>query len=241
MRLNKAIAQSGYCSRRKADLLIQKNAIKVNDVIISNFNYQVTKNDVIKVNDVILEVNLKKLYFLFNKPKKVISSHYDPQHRKIIFDYFKNEKTKLDFVGRLDYFSRGLMIITNDGELKQKLSHPRYHVKKIYHVKIKGLINQNQLQKLNQGLDVDGSKRILSCHAKIITANQQKNFTILEITLTEGKNRQIRKMLSFLHFQVQDLCRVQINNLILPPNLKPGQYISLTKKQIASILPKLFD
>jgi 23S rRNA pseudouridine2605 synthase len=228
-RIQKIIASSGICSRRAAEKLILEGRVKVdgNTVILGE------KAD-ISINKITVDdkpiFHEKKVYLLFYKPKNVITSMSDPEGRPIISDYIKI-KGRVFPVGRLDFDSEGLLILTNDGEFANKLIHPRYKLEKCYRVKITGKIEKSSILKLEQGISFDGIKYQ---PAKVNIIKQNENTTWLEIIIKEGKYHQVKNMISAIGSSVLKLKRIRIGSLTLS-GLKEGKYRTLTNKEILSL------
>lgn len=219
-RLQKIIAESGYCSRRKAEELISSGHVSVNGFQITELGFKANASDVIKIDGKTL-VREEKIVYLLNKPKNVISSASDDKGRTTVVDLI-DSKYRLYPLGRLDYDSSGLILLSNDGELMQKLIHPKYEVEKVYEVTIDGLIKPNHIEKLERGVRIDN---YISAPAKIelLKQNENKYTSFLNVTIHEGKNREIRKMFASLGYKVIKLHRIKEANIELG-NLKSGEY-----------------
>ncbi len=229
MRLQKYIALCGVASRRKAEELIKQNRVKVNDVIINEMGHLVDEeSDVVKVDNNIISQAEKKLYYAFNKPKGVISSSADEKGRKCVLDYFSGENTRLFTVGRLDYDSSGLILVTNDGEFANHVTHPKYESEKSYEVKINGSLPENILNNMRKGMMIEGYK---TSPAKVKAKKLGADAQFIEITIREGRNRQIRKMIELSGAQVKSLHRVSVGSVRLN-DLKPGEYRRLSHSEI---------
>lgn len=227
MRINKFIASLGVCSRRKADELILKGKVKLNGNIVSSMGIDVSETDKIEVDGKILNQTENLVYFMLNKPKSVICSSSDEKSRKTVLDIVKSQE-RIYPVGRLDYESEGLILLTNDGDLAYKLTHPKMQIPKTYIVKIKGDIKESELAVLRNGVKI-GEVKYNKCKIKVISS--EKNSTKLEIILTEGKNREIRKMLDFIGKEVLLLKRVKIADLKLG-SLNRGEYRPLKDYEV---------
>ncbi len=230
MRLNKYLAASGVASRRESDKLINEGKVTVNGKIAS-LGIDVNEDDKIFVNG--LQVTPKKNeYYILNKPKGYICSVSDEKGRKTVIDLLPVNVGRIYPVGRLDYDSEGLLILTTDGELAQHLTHPSNSVPKTYLVKIEGTINETALNPIRSGIEIDGyiTKK---CKAHIVETN--KEYTKIHITLTEGKNREIRKMFSAIGREVMLLKRIKIGELSLR-GLDRGSYRKLNKQEIAYLM-----
>lgn len=224
MRLNKYIANHNVASRRKADELIEKGRVLVNGNK-AQLGQQVTADDQITVNGKNLPSSVKPLYYLLHKPTGYLSTAKDDQDRRTVLDLVPN-KSRLYPVGRLDYDSEGLMLLTNDGELTYHLTHPKFQVEKVYKVLVKGLPSAKRLDQLRNGVMVDGKK---TAPAQVEIIQKQPDRTWLEFTLHEGKNRQIRKMCHKISHPVVRLIRLKLGPYSLG-ELKPGEYQETTNK-----------
>ena len=227
MRINKYIASSGVCSRRKADELIKQGKVKVNNKIVINLGDDITPNDKVEVLGNIISINQNLVYFLLNKPKGVICSASDEKGRKTVLDIVKTNE-RIYPIGRLDYDSEGLILLTNDGELSYKLTHPKMQISKTYVVKIKGDIKESELAVLRNGVKIENIK-YNKCKIKVLSKDATN--TKLEIVLTEGKNREIRKMFEFIGKEITLLKRTKIADLKLG-SLDRGEYRPLKDFEI---------
>ena len=228
-RLQKVIAQSGLTSRRKAEQLILEGKVTVNQKVVTTLGTRVSNRDEIAVNGVPI-VKEERVYFLFNKPREVISTVKDDKNRKTVIDFFEEVEQRIFPVGRLDYHSSGLLIMTNDGDFANLLMHPRHQIKKVYVVKIKGIPTKQDLQKLTQG--IRSRNELLKAESyKIISVDRRKKTMILRITLIEGRNRQIRRMIEGLGHTVLKLSRESYGLLTLD-GLQPGHYRPLTPHEV---------
>ena len=231
MRLQKFLAEAGVTSRRKAEQLILDGKIKVNGVVIKELGTKVNPNkDVILYNEkeVSLENN-KYVYILLNKPIGYVTTLKDQFGRDSIIDLVK-VKQRVVPVGRLDMYTSGAIILTNDGDFVYKVTHPKHEIEKTYTVTIKGIIKKEEVENLRAGVDIGGYVT-KPAKVKILKTDEEKNQSRLEITIHEGKNRQVRKMCSAVGLEVVNLKRVQISSLKLG-NLACGKYRYLTKDEI---------
>lgn len=229
MRLNKYIASAGICSRRKADELIENGNVKVNGAVVKTMGWQVEEDDVVEANGRVIEAVNKKIYVVVNKPLGYITSMQDEKDRDTVADLVADIPQRLFPVGRLDYNTTGLLIMTNDGELTQTLTHPRHEVYKTYVAKVAGVISDSRLAKLRKGVDIGG---FVTSPAKVRLVRQMPRHAVVEISIREGKNRQVRKMFAAVGNKVQDLHRTAIGEIRLG-RLKEGHYRKLTKEEIA--------
>lgn len=229
-RLNKYIASSGLCSRRKADELIENGCVIVNGKIVKELGFQVGVKDKVFVNKVL--VHPQKLeYYRFYKPAGFITTSDDEKGRKTIYDVLPKELKDLKPVGRLDKDSTGLLIMTNDGDLINKLTHPSVKVTKVYIVSVEGKVSLSDLDTMYKGIEIEKDK-IAYADAQIIEYN--KTATILQVVLTQGLNRQIRKMFEYLGHPVISLKRIQHATISLE-GLKRGQVKLIKPAQIKDL------
>lgn len=228
MRLNKFLANCGVASRRKCDELIFNGKVKVNGEVVTHPGFNVDpENDKVEVEGEVVKLP-EKIYIALNKPKGVLCSLKDDFGRTLITELIDGIEQRIYPVGRLDYNSEGLIILTNDGELANRLIHPRYKVSKKYHVLIKGKISQEELKKIEEGIELDG-KKTLPAQCKILS--QSEKTTLIEITIKEGRKRQIRRMFQALGYEVKRLRRVQFGPIKLGM-LKPGEWRYLNENEI---------
>lgn len=228
MRINKFIAQSGYCSRRNADELIKNSKVYVNGTILLDLSYQVNDTDIVEVEGKKINLKEDKIYIALNKPIGYASTVKDKFADKKVVDLIKSD-TRVYPVGRLDKDSHGLLILTNDGEFTYELTHPKFEHKKIYEVLVKGKPNKTEIKQLKDGILLDGYKLKKS---KIEFIENIKNDTKYRVTIFEGRNRQIRRMFDFINHPVLDLKRVQIGNYKMDNSLKSGEYKLLKSKDL---------
>lgn len=230
-RLQKVIAQSGYTSRRKAEELIINGKVSVNGEVVTELGTKVSGNDDIVINGVHLSKEDKE-YFLLNKPRGVISSVSDEHDRKTVVDYIKTNK-RIYPIGRLDYDTTGLILLTNDGELSNILMHPKSNVEKTYLAKLNRFFDKEDLFKLKSGVLVDGIK-CLPTKVRIKDNDLKKNTSLVEITIVEGRNHIVKKVFENLGYLVDKLTRIQYGFLMLAP-LKSGEYRKLSIKEVKKL------
>ena len=230
MRINKYLAECGVASRRAADEMIKEGRVSVNGKVMTELGYDVVvENDTVKVDGKKIRPVNRYTYVMFNKPKGCICSAADELGRKTVYDYVRSNK-KLDCVGRLDYDSEGLLLLTNDGELLHRLTHPAYEIPKTYVVKIEGTLTDAERQHWADGLELaDGTT---TAPAQVTVLAQEGNLTRLEIVLREGKNREIRRMGEALGKTVTFIKRVAVGDLKLG-GLGRGATRYLTGKEVA--------
>lgn len=228
-RLQKVIAQSGVTSRRKAEKLIIEGNVKVNHKLVTELGTKVAPNDDIEVNGVLLEKEAPVYYMLY-KPRRVISSIKDDKGRKVVTDFMGEVPERIYPVGRLDYDSSGILVLTNDGNFANQLMHPKHGIDKVYVAKIKGIPDKRDLQKLRKGVK-DDNDLLKAINYNILSVDRQKNSMILELTLHEGKNRHVRRMMEKIGYPVSKLKRERYGLLTLD-GMKPGDYRSLTPHEV---------
>jgi 23S rRNA pseudouridine2605 synthase len=230
-RLQKLIADRGYCSRRKAEDLIKKGEVKVNGVIVTKLGTKVSETDKIEVSGEKLD-KISKEYYLLYKPYGVVSTTSDDRKRKTVTDLIDTE-TRIYPVGRLDYDTTGLILLTNDGNLTNKLTHPSNEIDKVYTVKIKGILTPADINKLKMGVEIDGVKTS-KAKVKVKSVNKKNNTSIIELIIHEGRNHQVKKMFNSLNYEVIKLKRERLAFLNLN-NLKSGEYRKLTIKEVRKL------
>ncbi|WP_077330188.1 pseudouridine synthase [Virgibacillus siamensis] len=228
-RLQKVIAQSGVTSRRKAEKLIMEGKVKVNNKVVTELGTKVSGNDEVEVNGVKLEKEAP-VYYMFYKPRGVISSLRDDKGRKVVMDFLKEVPERIYPVGRLDYDTSGILLLTNDGEFANLLMHPSHGVEKVYVCKVKGIPDKQDLAKLKKGVKSDG-ELLRAVGYKIMRVERKKNTMLLEITLNEGKNRHIRRMMEEIGFPVSKLKREKYGLLTLE-GMQPGDFRPLNPKEV---------
>ncbi|MBP3765732.1 MAG: rRNA pseudouridine synthase [Bacilli bacterium] len=231
-RLNKFIASSGYTSRRKADLLIINGKVKVNGKVIRELGVKVDSNDLVTVEGNVLKKEENKEYFLLNKPRGVITAVTDDLNRKTVVDLIDTDK-RIYPVGRLDYDTTGALILTNDGELANLLMHPKNNIDKVYIAKVKGLIGKVEITKLERGVYIDGVKTS-KAKARIRKYDKKSDSSIVELTIHEGRNHQVKKMFEAIGYEVVKLKREKISFLSVL-DLKSGEYRQLNIKEVKKL------
>ncbi|MBF7018649.1 rRNA pseudouridine synthase [Staphylococcus sp. 18_1_E_LY] len=231
-RLQKRIANSGYTSRRKAEVLIEEGKVKVNGETVTELGTKVKPSDTVEVEGIKLEQE-DKLYILFYKPAQVITSVSDDKGRKVVTDYFKELETRIYPVGRLDYDTSGLLLLTNDGDFTNLMTHPRYKIKKKYVVKLKGYLMREEVKALEKGVKLeDGMTQPAT--VKVKNQDKEKSTTLVEITITEGRNRQVRRMFEYFGHEVSKLQRIEFGPLNLT-GLNAGEGRVLTPHEVKTL------
>ena len=229
-RLQKVIANLGYCSRRKAEELISAGKVKVNGTTVREMGIKVKSSDTIEVENTILDNNKNYEYYILNKPKGVVSTASDDLDRKTVVDLI-DTRTRIYPVGRLDYDTTGLLLLTNDGVLANKLMHPSSNIYKTYVARVDGIVKGYDIKRLKDGVMIDGV-RTAKCHVKLKSVDTKKEKSIVELTIHEGKNHQVKKMFESLGYRVSKLKREKYANMDLT-GLKTGEYRKLSNKEIA--------
>jgi 23S rRNA pseudouridine2605 synthase len=231
-RLQKVIAQAGIASRRKSEELIKEGKVKVNGKIVTQLGVKVTSSDRVEVNEIQIEREVP-VYFLLYKPRGVISSVSDDKGRKVVTDFFSHFPERIYPVGRLDYDTSGLLIMTNDGEFANLLMHPRNEIEKVYVAKTKGIPLKENLRKLEKGIKLEDGKTS-PAKVKMLSLDKKKQTAIIEITIHEGRNRQVRRMFEAIGHQVLKLKRERYATLTLT-GLKAGEARELTPHEVKQI------
>lgn len=228
MRINKYIAQAGFCSRRKADELIANGNVKINGAVLREPGYDVAEGDRVEVNGSTLSAKQKLEYVLINKPLGMVTTLSDDKERLTVMDVVADIDARLFPVGRLDYNTSGALIMTNDGELAYRLTHPKHEIYKTYRARVAGVLSNERASRLRKGVDIGG---FVTSPAKVSIIKGSGHSTIVEIAIREGKNRQVRKMFAAVGNPVQELERVAIGDIRLG-HLKAGHYRKLTREEI---------
>lgn len=231
-RLQKVIAQKGYCSRRRAEELIKDGKVYVNGEKITIMGFKASDNDYIEVEGNPLNQKEDKVYYLLNKPRGIVTTANDEKGRKTVVDLINTNK-RIYPVGRLDYDTTGLLILTNDGNLTNFLIHPKNNIEKVYVAKIKGIITKDKLSKLCRGVIING-KKTSKAHAKIKKIDKRNNSSIVELIIHEGKNHQVKKMFEAIGYEVLKLKRESISFLTLD-GIKSGEYRELSIKEVKKL------
>lgn len=231
-RLQKVMANAGVASRRASEKLILAGKVMVNGQVVTELGTKVTGADVILVNGQAIDQE-KKAYYLFYKPRGVISAVSDDKGRKVVTDYFEEIPERLYPVGRLDYDTSGLLLMTNDGQLANALMHPRFKVDKVYVAKVKGLVQTEDLKRLRQGLVVDG-KKTAKAKAKLLKQDKAKEISLVQLTIHEGRYHQVKKMFEALGYRVSKLKRERYAFLDLS-GLTSGDYRKLTAAEVKGL------
>lgn len=231
-RLQKVIARAGIASRRKSEELIKEGRVKVNGKVVKELGLKVSSSDRVEVNEIQIEKE-EPVYFLLYKPRGVISSVNDEKGRKVVTDFFPHLKERIYPVGRLDYDTSGLLVLTNDGEFANLLMHPKNEIDKVYVAKVKGIPSKENLRKLEKGIRLEDGKTA-PARVKLLSADNKKQSAIVEITIHEGRNRQVRRMFEAIGHDVVKLKRERYGFLTLT-GLKTGDARELSPHEVKQL------
>ena len=232
IRIAKYIASTGACSRREAEKLIIKGDVTVNGEKVIHPLFFVNNNDQIHIKGKLLKKQPETRLFLYNKPKNLITSHKDPENRPTVFDNVPKKLGRLISIGRLDYNTEGLLLLTNNGALKRYMELPSNKIKRIYKVKIRGDICNLKAEEIEKGITIN---KVRYSPIKLKIISKTKNITWLEFNLIEGKNREIRKILEYCNLQVSRLIRISYGQFYLN-DLKKNEITEINKNKIKNIL-----
>ena len=232
MRINKYLAHAGVASRRKAEELIKAGDVTVNGDVMTDLAYQVKSGDTVEVKQTQIYKE-EPVYYVLNKPRGVISSVSDEKDRKTVMDFFRHIPERIYPVGRLDWDTTGLLILTNDGDFTDKMIHPRNEIDKVYLARVKGIATKENLRPLTRGVVIDG-KKTKPARYNIIKVDHEKNRSVVELTIHEGRNHQVKKMFESVGLLVDKLSRTRFGTLDLI-GLRPGESRRLNKKEISQL------
>ncbi len=232
MRINKYIAHSGVASRRKAEKLIQEGLVTVNGEIVRDLATQIKSGDQVEIGGEPI-YNEEKVYYLLNKPRGVLSTVSDDKDRKTVLDLMPDVKERIYPVGRLDWDTTGLLILTNDGDFTDKMLHPRHEIDKVYRARLDGIATKENLRPLTRGVRIDQHKT-KPARYNIIKVDAAKERSIVELTIHEGRNHQVKKMFAAVGLPVVKLSRIQFGTLAID-GLPVGHYRKLSKKEVSQL------
>lgn len=232
MRLQKFLADAGICSRRKGEEMILDGRVKVNGKVAKTLGTQVSAKDKVEADGKIVRPVEEKVVVMLHKPRGYVSTAEDPQGRKTVFELLSDYPMRLHNIGRLDYGTEGLLLFTNDGELTYQMTHPKHEVPKVYQATVEGTPTRQEINRLKNGIEIDGRR---TAPAKVKVLETRENRTRLEITIHEGRNRQVRKMCEAIGCEVRRLKRVQVGGVTLK-GLPVGQSRRLTPEEIETLL-----
>ena len=233
MRLQKYMAAGGIASRRASEIMIQEGRVQINGVTVTQLGTIIDETDptlIITVDGVTIQPQQKPSYILFYKPQGVVTTANDQFGRTCVLDFFKDRKERLYPVGRLDYDTEGLLLLTNDGDLTYKMTHPKHELGKTYIAQVAGNITEEAIQQLRTGIDIDDDGR-LTAPAKVTQIDKQT----LQIVIHEGRNRQVRKMCAKVGCPVVHLKRIAIGPLTIDGLQQPGDFRELSLKELEQI------
>jgi 23S rRNA pseudouridine2605 synthase len=236
-RLQKYLANAGVASRRKCEELILEGKVKVNGKVVTELGTKVTDKDKVEYNGRVVKPENKKVYILLNKPIGYVTTVKDQFDRPTVMELIKEKDIRVVPVGRLDMYTSGALILSNDGDFINKVTHPKNEIEKTYNVTLAGKITEDDVNKLKNGVEIEANgKQVKTSKAKvkILKIDDEKNISRVRITIHEGKNREIRKMCEAIGKKVLALHRAQIGNLDVK-DLKIGDYKYLTKKDLQKI------
>ncbi len=231
-RLQKVMAQAGVASRRKSEELILAGKVKVNGVTVTELGTKVSSKDQVEVEGVQLAKE-QSIYYLLYKPRGVISTANDEKGRKTVVDFFPEVEERIYPVGRLDYDTSGIIIMTNDGEFSYLMTHPKFEIKKTYVAKVKGIPRREDLKKLEKGIELEDGLTA-PARVKTVSVDKKSKMAIIEITIHEGRNRQVRRMFDAIGCPVDSLKRETFGNLTTR-GLNAGEARPLTIHEIKQL------
>ena len=230
------MAKCGVASRRKSEEIILQGQVRVNGTIVKELGVKIdVDQDIVTIDGKILELEENKIYILLNKPVGYITTMSDEFNRKKVIDLLKNVEERVYPVGRLDFDTSGLLLLTNDGDLAYKLTHPKYEIEKKYIAKVKGVPTEQELKQFREGLKIED---YITSKAKVRIINREKGNSTLEVIIHEGKNRQVRKMCSKIGHAVVELKRVEMGEIKLG-DVKEGKWRYLSSKEVKYLKDKI--
>ena len=231
MRLQKYLAEAGVASRRKSEELITQGRVEVNGAKVTEMGTRVDAGDTVKVDGKEVRREEKQVYIMLNKPAGFVTTSKDQFSRKTVLDLIQGVEERIYPVGRLDYETSGLLLLTNDGELAFKLTHPGHHIEKVYHARISGFLDEKEIKSLEKGIKIED---YVTAPAKLKLVEKLIDSSVIEVTIHEGRNRQVRKMFEAIGHTVLKLRRVATGSLKLE-GLEEGKWRFLTDKEIKAL------
>ena len=232
MRLQKFLSHAGVASRRASEKLILEGNVAVNEKKVTKLGTKINpKIDIVTVNGKKIWINSKKIYIALNKPKGYISSLSDPQGRNTVIDLLRNVRERIYPVGRLDYDTEGLLILTNDGEFTYCLTHPKHSIKKVYLAEVEGIPNNTDLNQLKKGILLNDG---ITSPAEVFLLGTRNSRAFVQLTIHEGRNRQVRRMMQAISHPIINLKRIKIGCVELG-DLQVGQYRFLTSSEVKNL------
>ena len=231
-RLQKVMAQAGIASRRKSEEYITEGRVKVNGIVVTELGTKVSEDDYIEVDDKPIRQE-RKVYILMNKPRNCVTTVSDDRNRPTVMDYLKDINVRVYPVGRLDFDTTGALILTNDGKLTNLLTHPSSEVNKTYIATCKGIATDEDLEPLRKGVMLEDG-RTSPAKVEILKINEDKNTSIIKIVIHEGRNREVKRMMEYVGYEIIKLNREGIGNLTTK-GLYQGQYRRLTKEEVKDL------
>lgn len=230
-RLQKIIANRGFASRRAVEKMIADGRVKVNGQVITEMGFKCDLNALIEIDNKEIIGDKSKYYFLFNKPRLVLTTMQDPKGRETVADFFTDVPARVYPVGRLDYDVSGLLIMTNDGEFANFVMHPRYEFFKTYQALCRGKVTKYQVKELINGVIIDEDYHAKAISANLLNYNDEKNISIIELTIAEGRKHHVKKMLAAVDIDLAKLQRTKIEFLEIG-DLQIGEYRPLTPHEV---------
>lgn len=231
-RLQKVMAQAGIASRRKSETLIVDGKVKVNGIVVTELGTKVAASDIVEVEGVQITKE-ENVYFLLYKPRGIISTAHDEKNRKTVLDLFPHVEERIFPVGRLDYDTSGVIIMTNDGDFSYLMTHPKFGIQKKYIAKVKGIPEREDLKKLEQGIHLEDGKTA-PAQVKMRTVDKKSSSALIEITIHEGKNRQVRRMFDAIGCPVEKLRRESFS-FLTTHGLNAGEFRELTTHEVKQL------
>lgn len=234
-RLQKFLANQGICSRRKAEEYILEGKVKVNGQVVTELGTKINpEKDKIEFNNKLVAIEVKKVYILLNKPIGFVSTVKDQFNRPTVMELLKKVNENVVPVGRLDMYTSGALILSNDGDFIYQVTHPKHEINKTYQVTAKGKITNEEVENLRNGVDI-GDYITKPAQVRIMKIDEEKNISRIEITIHEGKNRQVRRMCEAIEKKVLALHRSKIGDIEVK-DLRLGEFRYLTNKEVKQIL-----